>query len=515
MDTFVEEDSNIDALVSKRDRDLLGGSSDGLNDAVIWKKARKQNEVSEKVTPSSGANVDSFVDQILAKISKNLPEEQLRNEIIRLMPTASSSKFFDAPLTFETYKPQKRKSVDPEPIQAEKPVKKTKSSSTSTKGKRKKTENEEPSDVQVTITAQKTVVVETKKRRKTGFEEEAKLPGSPEELKPRNLNADFLQPQGSRRYVVFPIQYPQIRKWFETQRDKFWTQKDVDIGPDKDHFKSIKKTNPIVAETLLNILGFFAASDGLILENLGANFQNEVAIIECRQFYAMQAAIESIHSDMYSLLIDRYVESIQERRELFESLERMEAVRIKAEWAKKWLDPARPFEERLVAMTVVEGIHFSSSFGFIFWVKDHFPGMLPGLMTSNLFISRDENFHAEHGIELFNMLPFKIPLSRVKEIYQSGMETEIEFLQKIMPGVPGLSTARMVEHIKYTTNYYFAKYQPEGTKIETVAINPDGSLPEPLPEIRKLAHEVKSSFFEQKNVNYVQPKLDNQRKTLA
>lgn len=360
-------------------------------------------------------------------------------------------------------------------------------------------------------------------------EKKRKSPGEPEEAEPEIKrrairisddirNREFLQPQGARRYVVFPVQYPKLRTYYELQRDTFWLTRDIDVGPDRRDFLELRKDHPGIANTLLNVLGFFAASDGLILENLESNFGHDIALIEARQFYAMQEAIEAIHSDMYSILIDRCVESLEERTRLFQSIEQMPAVKAKAAWAKFWIDGHNTVQEKLVAQTAVEGIHFSGSFGFLFWLKEWFPGKLPGLMKSNEFISRDETLHTEFGIALYAHFPVKLPLARIREIYLSALKREIIFQKEIMPanGISGLSVQRMIEHVKYTSNYWFALFQdPRKGTPELLVRNDDGSVPGPLNEVRRISRQTKVNFFEEKNANYNQPNLANQTTDLT
>jgi ribonucleotide reductase beta subunit family protein with ferritin-like domain len=196
----------------------------------------------------------------------------------------------------------------------------------------------------------------------------------------------------------------------------------------------------------------------------------------------------------------------------------MPAVKAKAAWAKYWINSQMTFAERLVAMSGVEGIHFAGSFAFIFWLKDRFPGKLPGLMKSNEFISRDENIHTEFAISLFHHLPHKIPLARIKEIYLSALQREIVFQKEIMPahGISGLATERMIEHVKYTANYWFSLFQdPKKGEPELLLRNADGSTPQPLNEVRRISRQTKVNFFEDKNANYNQPDVSQQAASLS
>jgi ribonucleotide reductase beta subunit family protein with ferritin-like domain len=284
------------------------------------------------------------------------------------------------------------------------------------------------------------------------------------------------------------------------------------VGQDKAHFNEIETENPWIKTLIWNVIGFFVPSDGLIIENVESNFAEEVAIPEYRAFLAVQANNELVHSEMYSRLAQCYVEDIADRNQLFHSIETMPAVRRKVQWAQFWLSHKISFAERLVAYTAVEGILFAASFSIIFWIRDRFPGKLPGLTKSNEWISRDENIHVEAGTALYHHLPHKLPLERIKEIYLSALEVELYFLRSIMPekGINGLTLASLEEHVRYMTNFWFELYQDTNGPFECLVLNPDGSVPQPLPEVRRLSRFVKANFFEVRNGNYINPNLSNQ-----
>lgn len=198
-----------------------------------------------------------------------------------------------------------------------------------------------------------------------------------------------------------------------------------------------------------HVLAFFAASDGIVNENLAMNFANEVQISEARCFYGFQIAIENIHSEVYSLLIDTYIKNPQEKTKLFHSLETIPCVRRKADWAFKYTDPeVSTFAERVVAFAAVEGIFFSGSFCAIFWLKKR--GLMPGLTFSNELISRDEGLHCDFACLMYKMLVNKLPESRIQEIIKEAVEIEIEFVSDSLPvELIGMNSKLMGEYIKF------------------------------------------------------------------
>lgn len=329
----------------------------------------------------------------------------------------------------------------------------------------------------------------------------------------KDPNASFLQPKGSRRYVLLPLQYPLLFSYYEGLRDLPWTPKsaDVDLGKDKQDFRELIQKEPGLKQLIWGILGYFSCADGIILENVQSNFEEEVAIPECRAWYAAQAANESVHAHMYSLLIECYVESPADREELFNSIENMPAVKAKAKWAQFWLSKKHSFAERLVAFTAVEGIHFASSFSIIWWIKSRFGGKMPGLIKSNEWISRDENMHVEFAMAFYSFLLFPIPLERIREIYMSALKAELIFVKAIMAseGISGLSIESLEEHVRYMANFWFALFQ-DPKHVQILVLNPDGTVPQPRPEFRSISKYSKVNFFEVKNANYPQPDVTNQ-----
>jgi ribonucleoside-diphosphate reductase subunit M2 len=206
------------------------------------------------------------------------------------------------------------------------------------------------------------------------------------------------------RYTMFPIKYDDIYQIYKRQVDSFWRPEEVDLSKDLNDWASL---NSDEQHFISMVLAFFAASDGIVMENLNINFGQEVQVAEARAFYSFQSAMESIHSEMYSILIETYIKDEEKKSKLFKSLENYPCISKKAQWAQKWMgDKRSSFASRLVAFACVEGIFFSSSFASIYWIKKR--GLMPGLTLSNEFISRDEALHTEFAILLYSKLNKKI-----------------------------------------------------------------------------------------------------------
>ena len=230
------------------------------------------------------------------------------------------------------------------------------------------------------------------------------------------------------RFVIFPIQHSDIWDWYKKQEASFWTAEEIDLHQDVVDWK---KLNDDERYFLKHILAFFAASDGIVNENLAENFVNEVQYSEAKFFYGFQIMMENIHSEMYSLLIDTLVDNDAEKDELFNAIERFPAIKKKADWALRWIE-SESFAERLIAFAAVEGIFFSGAFCSIFWMKKR--GLLPGLATSNEFISRDEGLHRDFACHLHNNhLVNKVPVERITQIITEALDIEREFITESLP----------------------------------------------------------------------------------
>lgn len=257
----------------------------------------------------------------------------------------------------------------------------------------------------------------------------------------------------SDRFTVFPIKYRDIWSLYELSIANFWTVEEIDFSKDKDEWRNKLTDNE--KYFIKNVLAFFAASDGIVNENLILNFYNEVQIPEMRQFYASQIMIESIHSHCYSLMIETYIDDEEEKNILFKAVELNDIVKRKAEWALKWITNGT-FAQRLVAFIVVEGIFFSGSFCSIYWLKSR--GMMPGLTLSNEFISRDEALHCNAGITLYNYLENKLSQEEIHKIFKEAVDIEKEFVTKSLPvDLIAMNKNLMKRYIEYISDYWLTK----------------------------------------------------------
>jgi ribonucleotide reductase beta subunit family protein with ferritin-like domain len=251
------------------------------------------------------------------------------------------------------------------------------------------------------------------------------------------------------RYTMFPIKYDDIYQIYKRQVDSFWRPEEVDLSKDLNDWASL---NSDEQHFISMVLAFFAASDGIVMENLNINFGQEVQVAEARAFYSFQSAMESIHSEMYSILIETYIKDEDKKTKLFKSLENYPCISKKAQWAQKWMgDKRSSFASRLVAFACVEGIFFSSSFASIYWIKKR--GLMPGLTLSNEFISRDEALHTEFAILLYSKLNKKISKKRVMDIIKEATEIEKEFITEALPcRLIGMNAKLMTQYIEFVAD---------------------------------------------------------------
>lgn len=251
------------------------------------------------------------------------------------------------------------------------------------------------------------------------------------------------------RYVMFPLQYADIWELYKKQVDCFWRAEEVDLSKDLNDWA---KLNADEKKFISMVLAFFAASDGIVLENLALRFMGDVQIAEARSFYGFQIAMENIHSEMYSLLIDTYINDSIEKDLLFHATSNFPCITKKADWAKKWIaDNRSSFGARLVAFAAIEGIFFSSSFASIYWIKKR--GIMPGLTFSNELISRDEALHTEFAILLYKKLKTKLSKKRIHEIVKEAVDIEIEFITEAIPcKMIGMNSKLMTQYIQFVAD---------------------------------------------------------------
>lgn len=251
------------------------------------------------------------------------------------------------------------------------------------------------------------------------------------------------------RFVMFPIKYDDIWQMYKKQVDCFWRAEEIDLSKDMNDWNSLNADEQMF---LSMILAFFAASDGIVLENLAERFMSEVQVSEARAFYGFQIAMENIHSQVYSMLIDTYVKNEEEKSRLFNAINVFPCIKRKSDWAQKWIhDNRSSFATRLVAFACVEGIFFSGAFCSIYWMKKR--GLMPGLTFSNELISRDEALHCEFAILLYSKLVKKMSKAKFYELVKEAVEIETEFICDALPcRLIGMNAQLMTEYIQFVAD---------------------------------------------------------------
>ena len=250
------------------------------------------------------------------------------------------------------------------------------------------------------------------------------------------------------RFVLFPIKHKDIWEMYKKAEASFWTAEEIDLSPDQGDWEN--KLNDDERHFIKHVLAFFAASDGIVNENLAVNFMQEAQYPEARCFYGFQIMMENIHSETYSLLIDTYIKDPAEKDSLFHAIETVPAVKQKAEWAIKWIGNGT-FAERLIAFAAVEGIFFSGSFCSIFWLKKR--GLMPGLSFSNELISRDEGLHCDFACLIYSQLVNKLPKEKVKEIITNAVMIEKDFVSNALPvRLIGMNSDMMCQYIEFVAD---------------------------------------------------------------
>jgi ribonucleotide reductase beta subunit family protein with ferritin-like domain len=294
----------------------------------------------------------------------------------------------------------------------------------------------------------------------------------------------------TNRFVLYPIKYTPIWNMYKTAVSAFWQVEEIDLSKDIEHWEN--KLNDNERNFIENILSFFAASDGLVDENLVTRFYNDVKIPEARAFYTFQIAMETVHSEMYSLMLDTFVKDNAKREKLFNGMNTIPAIKRKADWAIKWIeDQNAPFSQRLVAFAVVEGIMFSGAFASIYWLKER--NLMPGLCASNVAISRDESLHTEFAILLYSYLSNKLSEEQVHTIIKDAVDIEIQFITESIPcNMLGMNSNLMSEYVQYVADRLLS--QLGYSKIYNTS--------NPFPFMDRIAMENKVNFFEERPLEY-------------
>ena len=262
---------------------------------------------------------------------------------------------------------------------------------------------------------------------------------------------DFSEPilkdvDASERYVLFPIKYKDMFQAYKKASSVYWVADEINFTQDLKHLDKMNENEKYFVN---HILAFFAGSDGIVMENLGTRFLAEVNIPEAKNFYAFQIAIEAVHSETYSLLIDTYCKDDKEKQQLFKAIETFPAIKEKAEWGLKWIgNTEASFAQRLIAFAIVEGVFFSASFCAIFWLKER--GLLPGLSFANALISRDESMHTEFACMLYQYIENRVPEEIVYEMFDEAVNIEDKFINESLPvSLIGMNGVLMKDYIYY------------------------------------------------------------------
>lgn len=296
------------------------------------------------------------------------------------------------------------------------------------------------------------------------------------------------------RFVIFPIEHNDIWEYYKQHQAAFWTAEEVDLTNDIRDWEKLTENEQYFIK---NVLSFFAASDGIVNENLAENFYREVQYPEAKFFYGFQLAMENIHSLMYSLLIDTYINNPKEKDECFNAIDRLPAVQKKAKWALDWIEKAS-FAERLVAFAAVEGIFFSGSFCSIFWLKSR--GIMQGLCNANSLIFKDENLHCDFAIHLLNNhLENRPSEKRIKEILLSALEIEKEFITESLPvSLIGMNSNLMKQYLEFVVDGLLVK----------MGCSKEFNVDQPFKFMEQIAMETKGNFFESRTMEYQKAKLN-------
>ena len=298
---------------------------------------------------------------------------------------------------------------------------------------------------------------------------------------------ELLLRENKDRFVILPINYPRIWEMYKKHEASFWTAEEIDLSSDMRDWISL---NDGERHFISHVLAFFAASDGIVNENLAVNFMSETQLPEARCFYGFQIMMENIHAETYALLIDSYIKDPQEKHRLFHAIETVPAVKKKAEWALRWIEHGS-FAERLVAFAAVEGIFFSGSFCSIFWLKKR--GLMPGLTFSNELISRDEGLHCEFACLLYGMLNHKLSTEAVSAIIGDAVEIEKEFISDALPvKLIGMNADLMKQYIEFVADRWMGE----------LGYPKLFNSPNPFDFMEMISLQGKTNFFEKRVGDY-------------
>ena len=302
-------------------------------------------------------------------------------------------------------------------------------------------------------------------------------------------NPEILLSEEEKRYVIFPIKHEPFWEMYKKAQANFWTAEELDLSKDLNDYNN--KLSDDEKYFINNVLAFFAASDGIVNENLVERFCNEVKILEAKFFYGFQIAIENIHSETYSLLIDTYIKDLPLKHKLLNAIETIPSVKKKADWTLKWIGDTSDFSKRVIAFACVEGIFFQGSFCSIFWLKKR--GLMPGLCHSNELISRDEGLHTEFAVLIHHNLKNKCPDEEIYEIVKEAVTIEKEFITESLPcRLIGMNNDLMKQYIEYHADYLLSML---GLKKLYNSVNP-------FDWMESISIQGKTNFFEKRVGEY-------------
>jgi ribonucleotide reductase beta subunit family protein with ferritin-like domain len=340
----------------------------------------------------------------------------------------------------------------------------------------------------------------------TGVYLDRDAPITPKEASIHKLDPDVeasepLLTEEKSRHVYFPVKYYDLHDMYKKAASAYWVAEEIDFGQD---LKDLNRLSKNEKHFIKQVLAFFAASDGIVMENLGTRFMNDVAIAEAKAFYAFQIAMEQVHSETYSLLIDTYERDPEEKEKLFNAVDTFPAIHEKAQWAMKWIQhPDASFAQRLIAFAIVEGVYFSSSFAAIFWLRER--GILPGLSYANQLISRDENLHTEFACLLYSKIHNRVPERIVREMFEEAVEIEDRFITESIPcSMINMNEALMKDYIKYIADrtLLMLGYDKMYNKANPFAFMEASTL------------DSKGNFFECKISEYTKAGINSEGKSL-
>jgi len=305
-------------------------------------------------------------------------------------------------------------------------------------------------------------------------------------------NKRFEEPllkEDNSRFTQLPYKFPKLQKAYDVQEGSFWTAKEIDYGADLEDWKNLTKNEKYFIE---HILAFFAGADGIVLENIMSRFSTEIKAPEARNFYALQGAMENIHGQVYSLLIDTFIKDTKRKEFLFNAIDNIPCITLKANWAKKWMTSDKPFEQRIISFAIVEGIFFSGSFCAIFWLKER-NKMVKALGTSNELISRDEGQHTDFAVLIYKHLLNKCDEKVAHEIFKEAVQIEEQFICESLPcRLIGMNSDLMKQYIHYVADRLCVQF----------GFNKIYNEENPFDFMKKISIEGKTNFFEKRVSEY-------------